>query len=190
MVKADIQAFVTRWHKPGEADRAVRFMIMTGRPDFESLIWPLASSEESQIQLPTLRGTPRFRPAVLGTDLQTKVSILPEPQREHLLALIASESGVDGMDLATDLAIADPSPKIQAEVVQYLQFRRADRHVARLLNNALDETWALIAKPGYAEEIRDPIAAARLSAVHNSQILEMVATVARDERTDPRRNDP
>jgi hypothetical protein len=170
VVKADIQAFVERWHKPGEADRAVRFMIMTGRPDFESLIWPLASSEESQIQLPTLRGAPRFRPAVLGADLQTKVATLPEPQREHLLALIASESGIDGMDLATDLAIADPSPKIQAEVVQYLQFRRADRHVTRLLNNALDETWALVAKRGYAEEIRDPTIAARLSAVRNELI--------------------
>src|ERR1700675_1006466 len=68
----------------------LRFMIITGRPDFESLILPLSSSEESQIQLPTLRGAPRFRPAVLGADLRTKVATLPEPQREHLLALIAS----------------------------------------------------------------------------------------------------
>jgi NACHT C-terminal Alpha/Beta 2 len=171
-IKIDIQAFVKRWHNPGEADRAVRFMIMTGRPDFASIIWPLASSEESQIQLPTLRGAPRFRPAVLGADLQVKVAILQEPQREHLLALIASESGVDGMDLATDLAIADPSAKIQAEVVQYLQFRRADRHVARLLKNALEETWALVAKRGYAQEIRDPAIAARLTDELNKLIRQ------------------
>lgn len=171
-IKANIQAFVKRWHKPGEADRAVRFMIMTGRPDFAFVIWPLASSGDSQIQLPTLRIAPRFRPAVLGADLQIKVATLPEPQREHLLALIASESGVDGMDLATDLAIADPSPKIQAEVVQYLQFRRADRHVARLLRSALDETWALVAKRGYAEEIRDRTLAARLSAERKKLIQE------------------
>jgi len=68
------------------------------------------------------------------------------------------------MDLATDLAIADPSPKIQAEVVQYLQFRRADRHVARLLKDALDETWALVAKRGYAEEIHDLATTVRLRA--------------------------
>jgi hypothetical protein len=172
MVKADIQAFVKRWHKPGKADRAVRFMIMTGRSDFESFIWPLASSENSQTQLPTLRSAPRFRPAVLGADLQSKVSALPDTQREHLLALIAFESGVDGMDLATDLAIADPSAKIQAEVVQYLLFRRADRHVARLLKNALDETWALVAKRGYAEEIRDPTIAARLNDERNKLIRE------------------
>jgi hypothetical protein len=78
------------------------------------------------------------------------------------MALIASESGVDGMDLATELAKIDPSPKIQAEVVQYLQFRRADRHVVDLLKNSLDETWALVARKGYADEIRDPEAAVRL----------------------------
>ena len=162
LIKADIEAFVVRWHRPGHADRAARFMIITGRPEFAPLIWPLASSGNSQVQLPTLRSAPRLRPTVLGADLQSKVAVLPEEPREHLLALIASESGVDGMDLATDLAIADPSAKIQAEVVQYLQFRRADRHVARLLSGALDETWALVARRGYAEEIRDPTTAARL----------------------------
>ena len=172
VVKDDIQTFVERWHRPGEADRAARFMVMMGRPDFEPLIWPLASSGNSQVQLPTLRSAPRFRPAVLGSDLQSKVAALPEQPREHLLALIASESGVDGMDLATDLAIVDPSAKIQAEVVQYLQFRRADRHVARLLRGALDETWALVAKRGYAEEIHDPITAARLRAERNRLIQE------------------
>src|SRR5438105_2817550 len=34
IVKADIIAFVDRWHRPGAVDRAVRFMIMTGRPEF------------------------------------------------------------------------------------------------------------------------------------------------------------
>jgi hypothetical protein len=172
LVKADIQNFIKLWHTPSNSDRAVRFVIMTGRPDFAPIIWPLASSEDSQIQLPTLRSAPRFRPAVLGTDLLKKAAALLEPQREHLLALIASESGVDGMDLATDLAIADPSPHIQAEVIQYLQFRRADRHVARLLNNAHDETWALIARRGYAEEIRDPGIAARLRSERSRLIQE------------------
>jgi hypothetical protein len=174
IVKVDIQAFVGRWHRPGEADRAARFMIITGRPDFEHLIWPLASSGDSEVQLPTLRSAPRFRPAVLGSDLQSKVAALPEQPREHLLALIASESGVDGMDLATDLAIADPSPKIQAKVVQYLQFRRADRHVARLLKGALDETWALVAKRGYTEEIHDPTTAVRLRAERDKLIRKSV----------------
>jgi hypothetical protein len=162
IVKADIIAFVDRWHRPTTVDRAVRFMIMTGKPEFEPRIWPLASNANTQIQLPTLRTAPRFRPSVLGPDPHSKVAVLPEATREHLLSLIASESGVDGMDLATELAKADPSPKIQAHVVQSLQFRRADRHVASLLAKAHDETWALVAKRGYADEIRDPATAARM----------------------------
>jgi hypothetical protein len=66
LVKAEIAAFVERWHMPGKVDRAVRFMIMTGRPEFAQQIWPLASSSDMQTQIPTLRTAPRFRPRVLG----------------------------------------------------------------------------------------------------------------------------
>jgi hypothetical protein len=194
-LKIEIMAFVNRWHLPGTEDRAVRFMIMTGRPEFEPLVWPLVSSEDSQIQLPALRTAPRFRPAVLGEDIGKKVAALSEETREHFLALIASESGIDGMDLATDLAIADPSPKIQAEVVQYLQFRRADRHVARLLKGAHDETWAIVARRGYAEEIQDQESAVRLRKERDklidesSNLLEKVGLLVEMPADYPRRDD-
>jgi hypothetical protein len=165
LLKADIAAFVGRWHKPGAVDRAVRFMIMTGRPEFAPQIWPLASSSNSQTLIPTLRIAPRFRPRVLGPDLHAKVAKLPEETREHLLALIAGESGVDGMDLAVELAKSDPSPKVQADVVQSLQFRRADRHVADLLSAAHELAWELIAAHGYADEIQEPAVAERLCAI-------------------------
>jgi hypothetical protein len=165
LAKADITVFVMRWYEPGVVDRAVRFMIITGRPEFAPQIWPLASSDDTQMQIPTLRIAPRFRPKVLGPDLHAKVTKLPEETREHLLALIAGESGVDGMYLAVELAKADPSPKIQAEVVQILQFRRADRHVVELLSSAHEETWALIAARGYSDEIREPAIAERLRAI-------------------------
>jgi len=165
LLKADIAAFVGRWHKPGAVDRAVRFMIMTGRPEFAPQIWPLASSSNAQTLIPTLRIAPRFRPRVLGPDLHVKVAKLPEGTREHLLALIAGKSGVDGMDLAVELAKADPSPKVQADVVQSLQFRRADRHVADLLSAAHELTWELIAAHGYAEEIQEPAVAKKLCAI-------------------------
>lgn len=171
-VKADIIAFVNRWHRSETVDRAVRFMIMTGRPEFESRIWPSASNAQSQVQLPTLRAASRFRPSVLGPDLRSKIVALPESTRGQLLALIASESGVDGMDLATELAKADPSPKVQVEVVQCLHFRRADRHVANLLAGAHEETWAIVAKRGYADEIRDPVAAARLRGEREKALAE------------------
>lgn len=163
MVSAEVMAFVDRWHTPGKVDRAVRFMIMTGRHEFAPRVWPLVSSTNSQIQLPTLRTAPRFRPSVLGPDVAAKVAALPDGTREHLLALIASESGVDGIELATELAKADPSPKVQAEVVQYLLFRRAERHASALLAAAHEETWALVASRDYDQEVSDPATAKRLT---------------------------
>jgi hypothetical protein len=179
IVKAEILSFVDRWHQPGTVDRAVRFMIMTGRPEFEARVWPLASSADSQILLPTLRTASRFRATVLGPDLGSKIAGLPEKTREHLLASIASKSSVDGMDLATELAKADPSPKVQSQVVQALQFRRADRHVATLLAGAHDETWALVAKRGYAEEIRDPATAERVRAERDKALALATAPTER-----------
>ena len=179
IVKAETIAFVDRWHRPGTFDRAVRFMIMTGRPEFESRVWPLASSSNSQVQLPTLRTAPRFRPSVLGPELRSKIGALPEATRKHLLASIASESGVDGMDLATVLAAVDPSPKVQLEVVEALQFRRADQHVARLLAAAHDETWVLVAQRGYADEIRDTAAAGRLQSERDKALALAIEPVDR-----------
>jgi NACHT C-terminal Alpha/Beta 2 len=174
-VSADVMGFIGRWHQPSTVDRAVRFMIMTGRPEFAFLIWPLASSTDSQVQLPTLRTAPRFRPSVLGPDLASRVAALPDETREHLLSLIASESGVDGMELATELAKADPSPKVQSEVVQYLLFRRADRLASALLAAAHKETWALVASRGYADEVSDPMTAKRL-AQERDKILAAAKT--------------
>jgi hypothetical protein len=165
LVSADIVAFARRWHRPCVVDRAVRFMIITGRPEFAPQIWPLASSSNRQTLIPTLRIAPRFRPPVLGPDLQTKIAELPEETRKELLGLIAGESGVDGMDLAVELAKADPSPKVQADVVQHLQFRLAERHVVALLSDAHEETWALVARRAYADDIQDAEIAEKLRKI-------------------------
>ena len=137
-------------------------MIMTGRPEFAPLVWPLAASEQTHDQLPTMRTAPRFRPAVLGPDVREKITALPEDIRGRLLTLIVAESGVDGMDLATELAKVDPSPAVQAEVAGYLEFRRASRHFADLMSAAKDETWSLLATRGYASDIADPAIGERL----------------------------
>jgi hypothetical protein len=161
-VGKDMQGFVQRWHKPDKVDRAVRFMIMTGRPEFAPLVWPLAASDQTRDQLPTLRTAPRFRPSVLGPDVNEKIAALPEAIRERLLSLIVAESGVDGMDLATELAKLDPSPAVQSEVAGYLEFRRASGHLADLMSAAKDETWGLLASRGYASDVADPTIAERL----------------------------
>ena len=178
-VEEEIVAFVDRWHRPETVDRAVRFMVVTGRPEFQARLWPLVSSADSRIRLPALRAAPRFRPSALGSDIQTKIAALPEETRESILGEIAYKSGVDGMELATELAKTDPSPRVQAAVVQYLQFRRADRHVVDLLQSARDETWALVAERGYAEDISDPTAISRLRAERDKALAKATGPAER-----------
>jgi hypothetical protein len=72
---------------------------------------------------------------------------------------------VDGMDLAVELAKVDPSPKVQADVVQHLQFRLAERHVVALLSVAHEETWELVATRAYADDIQDAEIAEKLRTI-------------------------
>jgi len=145
-----------------EVDRAVRFMISTGCSEFVAHIWPLISDTDRQVHLAALRAGRRFRPSVLGADIDTRIAQLPDEIREHILAEIVSESGMDGIELAARLAQADVSPKVQASVIEALLFRRADRFVTQVLRTAPDEVWHLLARKGYTEEIADPDMAKRL----------------------------
>ena len=169
-IKDRISAFAKRWHKPGTVDRAVGFMITTGRSEFASYIWPLITNPDSQVYLAALRAARRFRTNVLGSDAKTRPAAIPEEVREHVVAEIASESGMDGIELAANVAAKDPSAKVQLAVIQSLVFRRADRFVADVLKDALPDVWAMLAKEGYAEEITAGDATARLRRERDAYI--------------------
>jgi hypothetical protein len=169
-IKDKIIAFVGRWHSSGKVDRAVHFMINTGRSEFAPQIWPLISDVGSQVYLVALRAGRRFRPSVLGTDVEMRLTQLPEELRGNVLSEIVFQSGMDGIELAARLAKVDASPKVQASVIEALHFRRADRFVAEVLRTAPDEVWRLLASKGYAEEIADPDASARLRREWQLQI--------------------
>ena len=135
LIGAEITAFAARWHTAGKVDRAARFMMTTGRPEFAPQIWPLISSPDNQVYLEALRSPRRFRPSVLGDDAEQKLAALPVETRKHVVAEIASYSGFDGMELAVRVAKADPSADAVLEVLQALQFRRADRMVTEISAN-------------------------------------------------------
>lgn len=161
-IKEKVIAFVGKWHVNGSVDRAVHFMINTGRSEFAPQVWPLISNVNSQVHLKALRAGRRFRPSVLGNDIQARIAELPEEVRGHVISEIVHHSGMDGIELATRLAKADASPKVQASAVEALQFRQVDRFVMEILRMAPDEVWRLLAHKGYAEEMADPDIAARL----------------------------
>jgi hypothetical protein len=169
-ISAEVLRFATRWHTPGKPDRAARFMMMTGRPEFSTQIWPLIASTDNQIYLSALRAPLRFRPSVLGEGAEARLAALPDGTRPHVVAEIASSSGFDGMELAVRVARADPSAEVVVEVLQALQFRRADRLVRQIMQDARGEVWELVARKGYPDELADPAQNARLAELRQSQL--------------------
>ncbi len=174
-ISKTIQNLVRRWHKIGKVDRAVRFMITSGRPEFRDLIWPLIANENEQTRLRALRSAYRFRPSVIGQDAAKDILALPIDVRKTIASEIAHNSGIDGLDLAAQIAKSDLDPGLKVEVVVGLAFRRADRHVAEVLSTASDETFDTIFLKGYLEDNVDEKVQERLLAAHRrveSQIFD------------------
>ncbi len=169
-IAATIQDLVARWHVRGEIDRALRLMLVSGRPEFFDFVWPLIINENEQISLTALRSCRRFRPSVLGKDAERKIKALPPRARVVLLDEIAMHSGMDGLDLVTDIASDDPEPTVQASVVEALAFRRADRHVTKVLKNADEKTYDLVVRKGLVKKVSDEHVQKGLVAARQRQV--------------------
>jgi hypothetical protein len=152
-IGTEMRRLAEQWHAPGKVDRAVRFMIASGRSEFADFLWPLISHANTQVHLPALRAAKRFRSSVLGNDAPARIAALPPEIRKNVLHEIASHGGIDGLDLATAIAKTDSDPDVKATVVDALSFRRADRHVADLLADAGDATYDILAEKGHLDDI-------------------------------------
>ncbi|MCH7688481.1 MAG: NACHT domain-containing protein, partial [Planctomycetes bacterium] len=161
-VRSNVMSFARKWHTEGSVDRAVHFMIDTGRAEFSQYIWPLISNPDNQVHLRALRSGYRFRPTVLGPDVQERIAALPEEVREHVVAEIASNGGMDGIELATLLAKNDSSSEVKKSVIESLLFRRADRFAKDILESAPDEVWRSLARKWHPNEFADPQVSARI----------------------------
>jgi hypothetical protein len=188
-VRECVMAFVDRWHTPGSVDRAARFMVTSGKAEFAPLIWPLASSEDDQIQFGIFRSADRFQPSVLGPDAEVRLRELPVAQRKLALSEIAGRSGFDGMELAADATIGDPDPSVVVGVVQSFDFRGADLHVTRIMRHPSDEAWNSLAVENYPERFADPdldarFFAARAAALAAAEPHVLLSRLAREKPLD------
>ena len=154
-VSPEICDRVRRWHRPEKYDRAVRFMITSGRPEFRDLVWPLITHDDQQRSLPALRAARRFRPSVLGPHAAKDILALPSKKRETIVSEIAFRSSMDGLDLAAQIAKSDADPALKAAAVEGMAWRRADHHIADVLSTVNQETFDLLYQKGYLEEIDD-----------------------------------
>lgn len=89
LMRDQVQEFATKWHSPGEVDRAIRFMIVTGKSEFAPLVWPLIASDSQNVRIDTMRVAPRFRPSVLGDAVAEQLARLPDEKRDDIVTLIA-----------------------------------------------------------------------------------------------------
>lgn len=178
-VGSTVQELVRRWHTPGKVDRALRFMISSGRPEFLDQVWPLITHENDQVSLAALRAGRRFRPSLLGCDAAKRIAALPPKIRQNVLHEIAFNSGVDGLDLAASVAKNDPDPDVQATVADAFAFRRADRHLVEVLRGADEKTFDLVAHKGLIDEVTDEQVKAGLDAARERQQKRGISTYDR-----------
>lgn len=194
-VSGTVQDLISRWHAPGKVDRAVRFMLTSGRPEFSTVVWPLISHEDEDVSFSALRNCPRFRISILGDGAEAKIRALSKHIRGILLSEIAMHSGIDGMDFVSAIAKDDPDPEVQASVAESFAFRRADRHVTTVLENANEATFDLVAKKSIKDDISDPAvkkkideAVARRAAKGESNAERLAAILEKKDGVD-RSND-
>lgn len=184
LVKHQVIKFVERWHRPGTVDRAVRFMVTTGRGDFSAQVWPLVSAADSNTHLEATRAASRFRSGVLGPDAGNALSTLTGEVHRHALGGLASHGDFDSMSLAASLAAKEADPKVRADVIRSLLFRRCTSLAALALRDAPEDVWFEVARHGWDEEFNDPaiverIVAARLKMLAAEKIpLERLAMLS------------
>lgn len=154
-VETEVTAFTGRWHQVGKIDRAIRFAIMSGRPEFAELVWPFIETQDNQSYLRVLRHAPRFRPSVLGADRERRLAALPPDVRSDVLGEISGNSGMDGMELATKLATADADVEVQLSVVHSLMFRRGIRLASDILRTGPDTLWERVAQDRWSKHFVD-----------------------------------
>jgi hypothetical protein len=171
-IESSVLRFIEGWHNPARVDRAVVFMVTSGRPEFAQLIWPLVSHRDNQICLQALRAARRFRAAVLGTDARTRLCELPDERRGAVLVEIVQNSGPDGIQLAAEVAAHDPSKSVMAEVIRSLHFRGSNRLVRDLLAIAPEAVWELLTRDRFPSEGFARETSARLKGLRDKVIAQ------------------
>lgn len=151
-VRDRVVEFAARWHTPQEIDRAVRFMIKTGRAEFADILWSFIANPDDQVYLEAMRAGGRFRPSVLGSDIAGRISQLPPKHRSHLLSELVMYGGIEGIEIATSIALSDDDTDVKTSVVESLHFRQANHQMQRLLMAAPREVWQALVRMGYAED--------------------------------------
>ncbi len=155
IISGNVMSFVEGWHQSNTIDRAIRFMIISGRPDFSAYIWPFISNSDNQLSFQIFDLTYPFHTSVLGADAIDHLSELTESHRLCVIPEIAYRGEFDGIELAANLAKTEPNPEIVIKILESLIFRHAEEHVTNILNVASEKVWELLARQSYPRALSD-----------------------------------
>jgi hypothetical protein len=163
IIGAQAQAFARGWLRKAPSGRATDFMVATGKSEFAEDLWPLvANPDDDRSCFTVLRAGPRFRPSVLGQDPGARIAKLTEKHRARIVSEIAHNGGMDGLELAAELAKLDKSVKVKIEAVDALAFRHASGLLGSVLEDAPQEVWDHLASKWNPDEFDDPAMAERV----------------------------
>ncbi len=171
-----VTEFVDRWHVPGRVDRAARFMMISGRPEFAGRLWALLGAADRDVRLRALRHAPKIHWSALGPDAVTKITSCPKEIRSDLLHALVGDGDPVARKAAIDLAAADQDLEVIMEVVRTCEVHGLSSSVARLLKQGPENIWALVRSQGHFIHCDD------------SEVGEKLARSFRDainETTDP-----
>jgi nucleotide-binding universal stress UspA family protein len=134
--------FALDWSHSGDYDRAFRFMIMSGRPEFADQIWEIigkpAIYEMSFV-------SHQITPSVLGPNGHARYAQLPPDRRRALLWDLTLYGGEDGIEFALEACRSEPSVEVVHTVLELMDDRATESEFSTLWKNASIEVWALLA---------------------------------------------
>ncbi|MCB1526953.1 MAG: hypothetical protein KDJ45_04530 [Hyphomicrobiaceae bacterium] len=142
-ISAPIKAFASAWFSTDERDRAVTFMMATGKPDFADQVWSVIEDDHAYNQVFHRRGY--FSPSVLGSEWKNRFQGLPDERRRVLLWDVAS-SGTDGIEFAIEALAHEHSAQVATSALEILEYRATDTELANVLDPASDELWQSLAE--------------------------------------------
>lgn len=160
-VEHEVTGFLNRWHQPGKVDRAVGFIVNSGRSEFAGMLWPLLAESEHRRHLDVSRAGRRFPPSLLP-DVDTRLATLKESTRAEVLGEMVDRGGMEGALTAASLAQADSSVRVKKEVVESLYWNGADQQAARVLQDGPPELWHELASRHPLTGIHNLAVAARM----------------------------
>lgn len=176
LVQGPISRFIEDWRAHGHLVDVISFILLTGRPEFEEVVWEYLSKFDEKHHDVRFSWDRRFDPRVLGEDWHRRISGLGDENRRMLAYELAYNGGEVGIGYAFDVAADDSSDELVSTVIEALLFRRRFDLAEKLLDGARESLWQRMSGSLDPEDFVSP----QLKEIHQSVLHGLL-----ERETDP-----